>query len=112
VADEFRRKLDDVGHGGIHCYCCNCYHGNTKNVITRKIRRIMKHQLRKESTMFIIDNKIAGVMVDPRWDAEQRLHDDIRRHCREVGFERDGICLECECYSECLELARGYADLD
>jgi len=42
--DIFRRALDQVGRGGVHCYCCNGYHGRERKVLRRIIRRQIKQK--------------------------------------------------------------------
>lgn len=42
MADIYRRYLDKVGAGGVHCYCCNKYKGKEKKVLNRITRRRLK----------------------------------------------------------------------
>lgn len=43
--DDFRREQNKaVGVGGIHCYCCNDYHGKNKPVLNRLVRRRIKQK--------------------------------------------------------------------
>lgn len=34
--------------GGVHCDCCNPYHGKNKPLLNRKARRMLKEQTNRE----------------------------------------------------------------
>lgn len=62
MADIFRRKLDEkTGIGGVHCYCCNDYHGKKKPNLNRKVRHLIKQVDKKEIVTEI--NEIDGGTV-------------------------------------------------
>jgi len=43
--DVFKRKMyARCGIGGLHCFCCNAYHGKDKPKLNRMARRVMKHE--------------------------------------------------------------------
>ena len=47
MADEFRRKLDTVGKGGVKCDCCNKYHGKHRRLLNKLIRTRLKQRLKQ-----------------------------------------------------------------
>ena len=49
MADQFRRKLDQGGPGGIHCGCCrDDGRGKFRFRLTRQARSRLKFEVRKE----------------------------------------------------------------
>ena len=56
MADQFRRKLDRCGPGGIHCDCCrDDGHGKFRFRITRRVRSRLKVAVNKEIKQELID---------------------------------------------------------
>ena len=50
MADSFRRLLDKKsGLGGVHCQCCNDYHGKEKPKLNRRVRSQIKEEAKKEA---------------------------------------------------------------
>ena len=48
MSDEFRKGLDKIGKGGVHCYCCNDFKGKEKPKLRRIVRARMKQSLKRE----------------------------------------------------------------
>jgi hypothetical protein len=47
--DKFKEHMNhNVGVGGIHCECCNPYHGKDKKFLNRLARTKLKEETRKE----------------------------------------------------------------
>lgn len=48
--DKFRKaQHKHVCVGGIHCHCCNQYHGKNKRKLNRQARATLKSQDKKEN---------------------------------------------------------------
>ena len=47
--DIFKQEMTKhVCIGGLHCPCCNDFHGKSKNILNRMARRALKRELHKE----------------------------------------------------------------
>ena len=58
MADQFRRKLDLCGVGGIHCQCCRCFgKGKDRFGASRLARAKVKVEVKKEIENALIDQK-------------------------------------------------------
>jgi hypothetical protein len=56
MADQFRRKLDLCGVGGIHCQCCRCFgKGKDRFGASRLARAKVKVEVKKEIENALID---------------------------------------------------------
>jgi len=57
--DEFKAIMHTcVGIGGLHCPCCNDYHGKTKNRMDRLARRTLKKSDRKVAEKIMMEEEL------------------------------------------------------